>query len=257
MQVSIEWFIVDNLLMNWMVLCLASACSGLPIRKCSGLLICMLGTMYAVASITWGGNTLSSPVGKVLFAGAMALAMVHHSMDFCRAIVCVLLSACMMGGVMFCFCFLVGGTVYQSVLIGTVQIRILLIGMLICSCLPHFVRTVLQQKQIQTLYLPLKIAMPNDTIEIQAFVDSGNLLKEPISNRPIILVKKGILGDIDHNKLPIGYQSVGGNGLLYVFEADCVYLYDERWHAVDALIAEADINVQCAEAIIPIGILPN
>jgi len=137
------------------------------------------------------------------------------------------------------------------------QIRIAMVGFAICSVLPRVFRIIRSQVYSDKLYVPLQIRYRDMTVFLTALVDSGNLLKEPITQKPIIVMKSGIWGQPIQSGYPVAYQSVGGNGILFAVSAQSIQVFQQRWHAIDAMITESDSLSQSVDAILPMCLLPK
>jgi stage II sporulation protein GA (sporulation sigma-E factor processing peptidase) len=93
--------------------------------------------------------------------------------------------------------------------------------------------------------IEIKIIYENCVYKIQALCDSGNLLVEPISQKPVILVaEKTRMGKVlaskeDKYKRYIPYKDVGGEGILKGAIPDKVYVGD---NLVDAIVAPIKHN---------------
>lgn len=71
------------------------------------------------------------------------------------------------------------------------------------------------RKSLSTLVYDVEIVMKNSRKHIKAFLDTGNELREPATNLPVIIVEKNIFCDIDLNsydKFHISYKVVNGQG---------------------------------------------
>ena len=103
-------------------------------------------------------------------------------------------------------------------------------------------------------------------VTLCGLVDSGNLLKDPLSGKPVILVRRRDIVSIipsdvltafdenfDESKMPLHLRrkiriilagSVGGQRMLFGYLPDDIYLYgrerEKNRYAVDAMIAVAD-----------------
>lgn len=121
----------------------------------------------------------------------------------------------------------------------------------------------------------IEIGYESRKIRFKAFCDSGNLLVEPISGKPCIIVERGEMERIlPHNMarmiihgkteelsaeevkririIPAG--TVGGSSLLYAVRVDEIRInMGKGWSAVDALVAFGEIgkNAYGAKALIP------
>ena len=60
-----------------------------------------------------------------------------------------------------------------------------------------------------------------------AFADSGNNLKEPFSNAPVIIADKSLFDDIETERL-VPYSTIGGEGVLNAFKPDKTLIITSR-----------------------------
>ena len=70
----------------------------------------------------------------------------------------------------------------------------------------------------------------NSKISLPAFLDTGNKLKDPITNKPIILINKKILKGKYNIRSPmyIPYNSLNHHSLLECFKPTKIYLNDKE-----------------------------
>lgn len=86
----------------------------------------------------------------------------------------------------------------------------------------------------------IKIIYEGSEYKIQALCDSGNLLVEPISQKPVVLVSektrvgRALLNKEDRYKRYIPYKDVSGEGILKGVTPEKIYVGD---NLVDAIIA--------------------
>ena len=255
MEVSIEGFLLDNLLMNLLMLRLCSALSGLPVRRLAGFGAALLGAIYALLSVAVL-PALTLPIPKLLLGCALVLPMVYHRRDYGRALLFLYLSACLMGGVMLCVCILFGGSLTNGVLIGTVPLRIALLGAALCALLPRLFRELRRMFDSRQKQVRLRISFSDRTVELMALVDSGNLLTEPVSGKPVVIVQQGVLKQPLENCRPVAFQTLGGAGFLSAVQPRRISVFYRRWHALDALVAESPVPIAEADAIIAGSLMP-
>ncbi len=99
MRVSIEWFLLDNWLMNSITLLLAAALSGLRFRPLLGSALALAGAVYAFLALAlW--PVLMHAVIRVGFGCMLAFGLRAEGYKaYIRAVLCVLLSAFLLGAV--------------------------------------------------------------------------------------------------------------------------------------------------------------
>lgn len=87
-------------------------------------------------------------------------------------------------------------------------------------------------KQINSLknnysnYYKIRINLEDKEYKFIGFLDTGNKLKDPYFNRPIILINKDKLSPINMKKIFIPYVTITENGLLECISLKKVYIDD-------------------------------
>ncbi len=89
----------------------------------------------------------------------------------------------------------------------------------------------------------LVVEVNNKTLEIFGKIDTGNNLKEPFSNLPVLVVEKTAILETDEeiteNFRIIPYNSIGGSGILKAFKPTKIYLKENK-QELNAYIALHD-----------------
>lgn len=131
----------------------------------------------------------------------------------------------------------------HGVVYGDISFGLLIILAIVCGLL-SLISGRLAKKRTATLTAEIKITFASNTSEVTGLVDSGNLLKEPISGKPVIittfdavrkilpidmlpLFREGATDCLSHSPSlsrlrMIPSSTVGGKSLLYAFLPDCV-----------------------------------
>lgn len=93
---------------------------------------------------------------------------------------------------------------------------------------------VIDRRKLKSFTYPIEIVTCAGSIKVQALLDTGNELKEPITNLPVIIVEKEILADLDtskYSKLYIPYKVVNGqNNYLEAFKPEVVKVNIDESH---------------------------
>jgi len=76
--------------------------------------------------------------------------------------------------------------------------------------------------------------------EGRAIVDTGHLLKEPITGKAVIIVKKEALPKDWKVSWPITYQSIQGKGLMYGFWPQRMWIGETLYKENEIMVAAAD-----------------
>jgi len=102
------------------------------------------------------------------------------------------------------------------------------------------------RKKISTLIFTIDIIYKNHKKTIQAFMDTGNELREPATNLPVLIVEWKILADVlleKNNTYYIPYTVVNGNnGRLIGFKPEYINIHIDKKNIEtrDVIIALCD-----------------
>lgn len=93
---------------------------------------------------------------------------------------------------------------------------------------------IIDRRKLKVYTYPVEIITNTGSVKVQALLDTGNELREPITNLPVIIVEKGILSGIDtskYSKLYIPFQVVsGGADYLEAFKPEIVKVNLDEKH---------------------------
>ncbi len=92
-----------------------------------------------------------------------------------------------------------------------------------------------QQKKNKTLYqlsYPIKIVFKNkQEYVLNSFLDTGNRLIDPITNKPIILVEKGVLPETDLPFYYVPFHSLNNHNLLKCIKPQYVEIKNKKFNS--------------------------
>ncbi|MDR0841090.1 MAG: sigma-E processing peptidase SpoIIGA [Christensenellaceae bacterium] len=244
----IEWFLLDNALMDFLILRLATAFYGQKpcIRRLCAF--ACLGALYAVCAALW--PFLGSLPCKLLFGGVMALALrPAGGRAYLSALLCVLAAAFLAGGMAMCVALAAGGKVRGGILFTGLPLRAMLFIALAAYCLPRLTRRILHRRAAGQVRL--HIAQGGATYVLEAMIDSGNSLYDPVSGLPVIVAHLPALLPLAN--IPIPAHTIGGSGLMYALRPEHILLAGAE---LPALLAISITPIIGAQALIPPAALP-
>jgi hypothetical protein len=252
MKLAIEPFLLDNTLMNFCVFMLTGAWLGVRLRIVPTLGVSVLGAVYALLSL-FVLPVLREPYCKLPCFLLISLPLFRRSGSVLAAIPFLLLSAAMTGGTAMMLTLTFGGSVTaDGTMIGTVPVRAALFSAAAASVLPRLIRSLLSIRRRAGLFTTVEIRSGMRLIRLKALIDSGNLLTEPLSGLPVILIDRPLA----HPTRPIPFRKATGEGLLFGERAESVRLPQYGGAAVDCYLAQTPEPIGCAEAILPERLLP-
>ena len=253
MKISIEWFLADNTLMNLCIFLLASVLSGIRVKPLTLGLFSLGGAVYALAALFYLPLLRKTPVkiGSFLVFG---LVLREKGSSIVKASLCVLLSAAVVGGTVIGIALMSGGSVASNgTIVGTLQVRTALLGAVISLMLPRTMRTLLAKRATKETYTTICVRIGTEERKYRALIDTGNLLTEPISGLPIVLLKDAKISP----ERVVVYQTHTGESVLYAAKPQSLVLTEYGGCEVACYTACAIQQIPNAEAVLPASLIPN
>ena len=105
-------------------------------------------------------------------------------------------------------------TIQNGVLVGNYTLKTILIGIVVAYftviIAERIIRTRISKKD---LICNIKVEINGVEIQTQAMIDTGNLLKEPITNIPVIVIEHSLLYDIIPSQILNNLENILGGEL--------------------------------------------
>lgn len=247
---SVERFLLINFAANLLLLAVSVRAVGQvsPVR----VTVCaLLGAVYALAAYTPGCSWLRHP----LCAGACLILM---SLGACppgslkkRARACVSLAVCAAttGGVQLAL----GNRPNALLFLGSALLYMLFAGSR---------RRLREERSVR-----LRLSLGRNRIELNALVDTGNRLHEPLSGLPVLIVERSFLEkalgretleDLQRQARPVSFRSLNSSGEMPCLRARRLQIVEREGvfrPAGDVCVALCE-HTLCGEhpAIAPVGI---
>ena len=251
MRVSIELFLLDNFLMDYLILKLAAVLNGKRMRSGLAIIFSAFGSVYALLSLTVC-PILQHGAAKLLLGFCMAIPVARSRKKYVSALLYLYIAAFFSGGLMFALSITMGGSMRAGALMATVPIRAFLLSAALSAAAPRICRSILAVVQARSRTVKVMMSFPDRTLELTALVDSGNLLTEPISGLPVVVVQKGLLPT---GGRPVPFRTIDGEGVLKALRPLSIQVCSEEWMEIDACAAEAPTRIDGADAIIDVALL--
>lgn len=198
--VYLDEIILVNLVMNLTVLWLTSRFTGNKVSPTRILTSAAVGCIYALSVFLPEWGTVGLGI-KLLVSGLMvmiAFGFVHWK-KFLRNLLCLLLAGFCVGGVAFGLHYLSASTL---ILISDNQWDIIKLNkwpVLACTVLLSYIigrwGATIWHKRVGQISdkIPITVTLWGKEVFVQALVDTGNQLVDPISQHPVIVVEYEVL----------------------------------------------------------------
>lgn len=225
MTVYLDVVLLENLCMNYIILFATGYLMKIKMKQLKLILSSLLGGIYAVVAYLEILPIYSSFGMKIILSIIMVYIAFHAKgiKSLCKQLIIFYLTSFAFGGCAFALLYFVRPQdilMRNGVYVGTYPLKIALLGGIIGFIVVHIsfktVKTKLRKKDI--IYL-VKIKIGEKILEVKAMLDTGNMLKDPISGMPVIVIEKSKLYSLLPNKLLDNIEKmIGGESIINEIE---------------------------------------
>ncbi|WP_297631805.1 sigma-E processing peptidase SpoIIGA [uncultured Clostridium sp.] len=137
-------------------------------------------------------------------------------------------------------------TIIDGVVIKNLNVKFLMLGVFVLFIVLERIMTVIKDRNIISSFIyDIELNIKDKKINIKGFLDSGNELREPITNLPCILIEKAELREISLVKgqmYKIPYRAIGYSGGIYGFKVKNIKISKDGkvWRELEGIICPCD-----------------
>lgn len=263
MTIYIDVVLLENLIMNFIILLATGLILKEKIKKIRLLLSSLLGAIYSVVSYMSILEIYSSMILKIILSIVITYIAFNPQTikKMWKDLLIFYLTSFVFGGAAFALIYIVKPQeilMKNGLFLGTYPLKTIILGAIIAFIIIMTAFTVVKSKITKKdMFCKVSILLNGKNIETIAMVDTGNLLKEPITNTPVMVVEHTLLYDCipkeilnhldellggDFDKIPedikeeyiaklkfIPFSSLGKqNGMLLGIRADSVTIKEDE-----------------------------
>ena len=201
MTIYIDVVLIENLIMNYIILFATGIILKEKIQHIRLILASLLGAIYSIIAYMSILNLYTSIILKLL----LSIIIVHISYNpqsFKKMWKCILifyLTSFVFGGAAFALIYIVKPQdilMKNGLFLGTYPLKTIVLGTIIAfGIIITAFKIVKTQITKKDMFCEIKVKLNNKKIETRAMIDTGNLLKEPITNTPVVVIEHTLLYD--------------------------------------------------------------
>jgi stage II sporulation protein GA (sporulation sigma-E factor processing peptidase) len=245
MEIYVDVVILENWIINFFLLTLTMKCIKHKCKMSSLIGSSFIGGIYTVVLLIPKLNIFACLPCELLVACIMLRIVYGKTSIFnmIKLVVTFLILTFTLSGICFLFslkqnlCFL--GSTFK---IQKYSIKYIMLGIMIIYLIySRFIEYIKDKLFTNNFSFNIEFEVENRKYSFQSFLDTGNELREPITNLPCILIEEDLINDINFdgkNVYYILYSSIGYGGKLKgirvndikVNKKDCLY------EKIDAII---------------------
>lgn len=201
MTIYVDVVLMENLVMNYIILLATAIVLKKGVKHLRLIIASLIGAIYSVIAYTSILEIYSGILLKII----LSIVIVYISYnsqnlkELWKQMLIFYLTSFVFGGAAFALIYIVKPQeilMKNGLFLGTYPLKTVIlgaiIGFIIIITAFKLVKTKISKKD---MFCELEIKLNNKIIRTNAMVDTGNLLKEPITNTPVIVVEHTLLYD--------------------------------------------------------------
>ena len=200
MTIYLDVIFLENIVINYIMLYVTGIISKAQIKQKRLFLGALIGAIYSVIYYLFRLKIYSSFIIKIILSIVIIYVAFNSSnlKELLKKVLLFYLSSFVFGGAAIAIIYMVNSqniTIQNGVLVRSYTLRTILIGIVVA-----YFTIILAFKIIKIskkdLICEIVVTLNNKEINSKALIDTGNLLKEPITNLPVIVMEHTLLYDI-------------------------------------------------------------
>lgn len=202
MTIYLDIVIIENLIMNYIILYATSIIAKKKIKQTRAFIASIIGTIYVIMLYITKLPIYSSIISKIILSIIMVYIMFKPESIkmLINNILLFYLTSFVFGGASTALIYLIKPEeilMKNGVFLGTYTLKTVFLGgvmgLFLIVITFNIVRSKITKKD---MFYNIEIYLEDKKVETKAMIDTGNLLKEPITNIPVIIVEHTLLYDV-------------------------------------------------------------
>ena len=224
MTVYLDIVFLENVIINFIILYTTGIISKSKIKYWKILIGSLVGAIYSIIYYISNLKIYSNVIIKIILS-IVIIYIVFNSRNpktLLKQVLLFYLVSFIFGGVSIAIIYMVDTkniTIRNGVLIGNYTIKTIFIGAIVGFIITiiafNFIKTKISKKD---LICDICITLDKKQIETTAMIDTGNLLKEPITNIPVIVMEHTLFYGIIPKEILNNIENILGGDLSKIPE---------------------------------------
>lgn len=199
MTIYIDVVLLENLIMNYIILFTTGLVMKIKTKHIRLILASLLGAIYSVIAYAGILKAYSSMILKFILS--IIIVFVAYNPQsvkrLCKTLLLFYLTSFVFGGAAFALIYIVKPQdiiMKNGLFLGTYPLKTVMLGAIIAFCVIIAAFSVVKNRiSKKALFCEMEIKLNGKIVKTKAMVDTGNLLKEPITNTPVVVVESTLL----------------------------------------------------------------
>ena len=200
--IYIDVIFFENLIMNCIILYATSIILKIKVKVIRLLISSAIGALYAIILYISKMSIYNSLISKTILAVIMLYIAFkpQNIKKLCKEILIFYLTSFVFGGVALYLIYFINPkqiSIKNGMFAGENVLKIIILGGIVAFIVIKISFKIIKTKMnSKDMFCDIHIQIGDKYIMTKAMLDTGNLVKEPITNTPVIIVESSLLYDI-------------------------------------------------------------
>lgn len=201
MTIYLDVVLIENLIMNYIILYATGIILKIKIKHIRLIIASLLGAIYSIIAYMSVLEIYSSIILKIILSVVIVYISYNpqNVKQLWKHILIFYMTSFVFGGAAFALIYVVKPQeifMKNGLFLGTYPLKTILLGAIIAFFVIITSFKIVKSKiSKKDMFCMVKVKINNKEIEAKVMIDTGNLLKEPISNTPVIVLEHTLLYD--------------------------------------------------------------
>ena len=199
MTIYIDIVLIENLIMNYIILFTTAVVLKIKVNHIRLILASLLGAGYSIIAYMGIIKVYSSIILKIILSVLIIYIAFNpqNIKKMCKDLLLFYLVSFVFGGAAFALIYIIKPQnilMKNGLFLGTYTLKTVMLGAVVAFCIIIGAFAIIKNKiSKKDMFCEIEILINQKKITTKAMIDTGNMLKEPITNVPVIVVEHILL----------------------------------------------------------------
>ena len=199
MTIYVDVVLIENLIMNYIILLASGLILKVKIKHIRLIFGSLLGAIYSIVAYTGFLKIYSSFILKIILSVIIVyIAYNPQSVkNLSKELLFFYLTSFVFGGVAFALIYIVKPQdilMKNGLFLGTYPLKTVILAAIVAFVIIITAFTIIKSKLTKkNMICEIELKLNNKMIKTEALIDTGNMLKEPITNLPVVVIEHTLL----------------------------------------------------------------
>ena len=222
--IYIDIIFFENLIMNSIILYATAIMIKIKPKIVRVIISSTIGSIYAIVTYISEIEIYTSIILKLILSVIMVYVAFNpqNVKKMWKQLAIFYLTSFVFGGVaLYLIYFIKPQEVFMKngIFVGEYVLKVILLGAIVAFIVIKISLKIIKTKiSSKDMYCKIKVKLEDKIIETKAMIDTGNLVKEPITNTPVVIIESSLLEGILPQKILNNLENILGGDFSRVSE---------------------------------------